>query len=501
MKHSVSIIGAGPGGLTAAMLLAARGFEVDVFERAPVVGGRNAAIQLGPYKFDTGPTFLMMKYILDEVFLEAGAKTADELKIIDLDPMYRLQFVDKTLYTSPDLAKTRAEIARKFPGHESALDSFMASEAKRFARMMPCLQKDYSSLKSMLSGDLMRVIPHLSMGKSVFDVLDGYFKDPDLAIAFSFQAKYLGMSPWECPGFFAMLSHIEYAYGVQHVQGGLSEISEAMARVAKARGARIHLNAEVKEVVLEGRRAVGVKLADGTVHRSDDVVIIADFGHALSTLFPAGVLRKYSPEKLRKKRYSCSTYMMYLGLDKQYDLPHHTIFFSRDYKKYVTELFKGKKLSSDISFYIRNASATDPTLAPAGHSTFYVLVPVPNTHGGPDWQQEGPGFRRLVLDGIKERTGFADLEQHISAELVITPEDWEQRRGLYAGATFNLAHNIGQMLYLRPHNRFEEIDNCYLAGGGTHPGSGLPTIYESGRISANLICKARGIKYESHNPL
>lgn len=501
MKPSVSIIGAGPGGLTAAMILAARGFDVDVFERAPAVGGRNAALHLGPYKFDIGPTFLMMKYILDEVFLEAGAKTEDELKIFHLDPMYRLQFADKTLHTSPDLAKTRAEIARKFPGHESALDEFMAHEARRFARMMPCLQKDYSSLKSMFSADLLRVLPHLSIGRSVFDVLNGYFKDPDLAVAFSFQAKYLGMSPWECPGFFAMLSHIEYAYGVQHVQGGLSEISEAMARVARARGARIHLNAEVKEIVLEGRRAVGVKLADGTVHRSDDVVVNADFGHAMSTLFPAGVLRKYSPEKLRRKHYSCSTFMMYLGLDKPYDLPFHTIFFSRDYRGYVDELFKGKKLSRDLSFYIRNASAVDPTLAPAGHSTFYVLVPVPNTQGGPDWQKETPGFRRLVLDSIKARTGFADLEEHIRAEEVITPQDWEQKRGVYAGATFNLAHNIGQMLYLRPRNRFEEIDHCYLVGGGTHPGSGLPTIYESGRISANLICKSRGIEYQSHNPL
>jgi len=179
--------------------------------------------------------------------------------------------------------------------------------------------------------------------------------------------------------------------------------------------------------------------------------------------------------------------MLYLGLDKVYDLPHHTIFFADDYRKNVDEVFTAKKLSSDISFYIRNASVSDPTLAPEGQSAVYVLVPAPNLRGKIDWEREKAGFRDLVLDRMEERGGMGDLRSHIAAERVITPAEWQDDYKVYAGAVFNLAHNFGQMIYLRPHNRFEECRSCWLVGGGTHPGSGLPTIYESGRITANLI--------------
>ncbi len=485
----ILIVGAGPGGLTAAMILAKRGFDVEVFERQPEVGGRNANLQLGEFKFDLGPTFLMMKPVLEEVFHEAGA-TADQLLDFQrLEPMYRLQFADRRIETTSDPELMKQQIAQAFPGKEDAFDRFIAGETKRFERLYPCLQRPYHKLSSFLSTELIRAVPHLSLGKSLYQNLFAYFEDPALTLAFTFQAKYLGMSPWECPALFSIIPFIEYHYGVYHVRGGICQVSHKMAEVATAHGAKIHLNTPVKKLLIEHRKVTGVELENGERIQGDQVILNADFAQAMCDLVPPGILRKYSPAKLEKKRFSCSTFMLYLGVDKIYDMPHHTIVFADDYRRNVEEVFQAKSLSSDISFYVRNASVTDSTLAPDGKSGIYVLVPAPNLRGDIDWNAESAAFREHVLDMIEAKTIMTDLRRHIEVEKVITPQDWRDDYNVYAGATFNLAHNLTQMTYLRPRNKFEELDNCYLVGGGTHPGSGLPTIYESGRIAANLIAR------------
>ena len=247
-------------------------------------------------------------------------------------------------------------------------------------------------------------------------------------------------------------------------------------------------------MLVSNGRATGVRLADGDVVEADDVVVNADFGHAATHLFEPGVLRKYTPARLAKMRLSCSTFMLYLGLDKPLATPHHLIAFADDYRSHISSIFDRPRLVKDISFYIRNADPNDATLAPAGHTALYVLVPVPNTRADIDWDRERGAFRETVLDSIAQRTGLGDLRPHIRAEKIITPADWAGDYRVHAGATFNLAHNIGQMLYRRPRNQFEEVDGVYLAGGGTHPGSGLPTIYQSGRIAADLIMNAAGRK-------
>jgi phytoene desaturase len=327
----------------------------------------------------------------------------------------------------------------------------------------------------------------LAVGRSLYDVMFGHFGNAELALAFTFQAKYIGMSPWECPGFFAMVPYIEHAFGVHHVRGGLSRISEAMASVAERHGATLRLSSPVDKVLVRDRAATGVRLESGEVVEADAVVVNADFGHAATHLFEPGVLRKYTPAKLDRMRLSCSTFMLYLGVDAAFQTPHHLIVFAEDYRANVNGIFSGKTLAKDTSFYVRRAEATDPTLAPEGHSALYVLVPVPNQRSGLDWSRERDAFRETVLDRIAARTPYGDLRPHIRAEKIITPADWELDYRVYRGATFNLAHNLAQMARLRPRNKFEEVAHVYLAGGGTHPGSGLPTIYESGRIAANLI--------------
>jgi phytoene desaturase len=328
-----------------------------------------------------------------------------------------------------------------------------------------------------------------------------YFKDDLLTTCFTFQSKYLGMSPWTCPAAFSMLPYIEHAYGVYHVQGGLSEISAAMAHVVESKGGEVHLEAPVRRLLVEGGRAVGVELETGEEVRADEVVINADFGYAVSELVEPAHLRKWTPRALEKKQWSCSTFMLYLGLDKVYDMPHHTIVFAEDYRENIRDITERMVLSRDMSFYVRNSSVTDPRVAPEGKSGIYVLVPVPNCRAGIDWAAEKDRYRNAVIDAMERRTALSDIRAHIEQERVIVPDEWRTDYDVYIGATFNLAHTIGQMLVFRPGNRFAEIENCYLVGGGTHPGSGLPTIYESGRISANLISAAHNVAFEPPSPL
>jgi phytoene desaturase len=500
-KRNVVIVGAGPGGLAAAMLLAQRNFRVQVFEKQDVIGGRNSEVRLGDYRFDLGPTFLMMKFLLDELFAEGGRRSSDYLQFRALDPMYALSFSSATMLARSRPEAMKAEIEKHFPGEGASLDRFLERESLRFRKLYPCMQKPYGSLASMISPTLMAAVPHIAAGRSLHSVLASYFRAEELRLAFTFQSKYLGMSPWDCPGLFTMIPYTEHAHGVYHVMGGLCRISDAFAQVAREEGAEIHTSSPVSRVLLDGRRACGIELAGGEKVYCDDVIINADFGHAMSTLLDSETLGRYKPSSLRKRRFSCSTFMMYLGIDRTFDAEHHTIVFARDYRSNIEAITHGHAAFEDISLYIRNAGKTDPSGAPPGHSALYLLVPVANNTSGVAWGEQKHVLRESVLRMLEERTSYGDLRPHIRRELIITPEDWEKKHSVFLGATFNMAHSWNQMLYLRPHNQFEQFSNCYLVGGGTHPGSGLPTIFESARISANLICSKYEMPYPVAQPL
>ena len=494
-SKKVLIIGGGPGGVASALLLASRGIEVHVFEKHDRLGGRTSAHEIDGYRFDIGPTFLMMKSLLDRIFIEAGRDSADYLDFVRLDPMYELRYDDEIFRACNNTEDTKAEIERLFPGQSAAMDVFLKREKARFKKLLPAFERDFSLSLRSLSPDLLPALPHLSLGSTVFGNLKKYFTDDKLALLFAFQSKYLGMSAWECPGAFAMLSYMEHEHGIYHTIGGLSEIPVALGRAAADCGAHIHTGTPVKKIILEGRKVIGVELENGEKVYGDSVIINADFAHAMTHLFPDGALKKYTGEKLSRMKYSCSTFMMHLGVNKVYDLPHHSIVFARDYKKNIEEIFKLNRSSDDISFYVRNASVTDPTLAPAGKSSIYILVPTPNLDGDVDWDEVQDRYRSMVFKAFEDRLGITDLEESIEVEKIYTPRTWNTELDIFKGATFNLSHCLSQMAFMRPRNRFEEFGNCFLVGGGTHPGSGLPTIFESARIASNLISDTFGLSY------
>ena len=500
-RRTISTIGAGPGGLAVAMLLANKGYEVTIYEKQGYVGGRTSEIKLGDYRFDMGPTFLNMLYLVEELFELTNRNLADYVTFMDLDPMYELVFHNKKLKMTRDSKEMVRQISALFPGNEEGYKRFLVDTQKKMEKLAPVLQAPMNRFTDMLKPKVLRAVGELELGKSLIDTLAKFYKDPDLQIAFTFQAKYLGMSPWESPGAFSILSYIEHAYGVYHIEGGINQLTKAMAKVCEELGVKIELNSEVETIVTKNKAIDGLRLKDGRFIQSDEYIINGDFGHIMNNVVEPNVLKKYAPEKLEKKPYSCSTFMLYLGVNKRFDLAHHTIWFAKDYKKNVEEITKRKLLSDDPSFYIQNAVATDSTVAPKGKSTLYVLVPVPNNTSKIDWDEATPKLRALVLKMLSERLGVERIEDYIEVEKIISPKEWEQEIGVYKGATFNLGHQLTQMLAFRPRNKFEELEKCWLVGGGTHPGSGLPIILESARITANGILKQDGEKIYNIKPL
>ncbi len=493
-RRSIGIIGAGPGGLAAAMLLTHAGADVTVFERLPRVGGRSGTIVApvpeggGAFRFDMGPTFFLYPRILADIFATCGRSLDQEIELIRLDPQYHIVFeAGGELRATGDMARLAREVARFSAEDARALPRFMADNRAKLTAFRPALETAFDNVRAFATPAMLRALPKLRPHRTVDSDLATYFKDPRVRLAFSFQSKYLGMSPFQCPSLFTILAFMEYEYGVWHPRGGCGAVMDAMARVATEDGAEIRLDEPVEEVIFEGRRARGVRTRTGE-HRFDALVINADFAHTMQSLVPNHLRPAWSDQRIARKKFSCSTFMLYLGLEGRLDeLAHHTIYLSKDYRRNVQEIESGLAPPEEPSFYVQNASVTDSSLAPPGHSTLYVLVPVGNlATEDADWPAIQSRYRRLTLDRLA-RIGVPDVERRIRFEKVLTPLDWQNDMAIHRGATFNLAHSMRQMFHMRPRNRFRDLDGVYLVGGGTHPGSGLPVIFESARITTRLL--------------
>lgn len=470
------------------MLLAKQGLEVTVLEKQPRVGGRTSAIEADGYRFDLGPTFFLYPQILQEIFQAVGRDMFKEIPMTKLDPQYRLIFgAGGELLATPDVERMVTEIAKLSPRDAPQFRRFMNENRVKLEKFAPCLQTPFPGWTSLVSARLLSVLPFLKPWKSLHAELASYFQDPRLQLAFTFQSKYLGMSPFQCPSLFSILSFLEYEHGIWHPTGGCNAITRNMARVAEELGVIIKLNTPVQEVLFTGRRASGVRTAQGEM-RADAVVVNADFAAAMTKLVPNSQRRRWTDAKIAKKDFSCSTFMLYLGVEGQFDqLAHHNIYVTKDYRRNLDEIERQHVLSEEPSFYVENPVRTDATMAPPGHSALYVLLPVTHQHPNVDWTKEKARYREVALRQLTKIGLPADLEKSIRFERVITPADWEGKVDVYRGATFNLAHSFTQMLHLRPQNRFEDCDGMYLVGGGTHPGSGLPVIFESARISSKMV--------------
>ena len=493
-SQDVLIVGAGPGGLASALLLAHSGVKVTMLEKSSEVGGRTKIVEMDGFRFDRGPTFFHYPEVIEEIFQAIGRDSHSDLGLIPLDPSYRLTFGAGGFIDATSNLDQMTQRIRELSGDKNAegFEKYVLENRKKLDYSRICLQTPWKGPSDLFTKRAMKVATILKPWASVASDLSRLFDDERVRLAMSFQTKYLGMSPFHAPSLFTILAFLEYEYGIFHAKGGLGSITKKMADIAIEMGVEIKLNTEVKELIYDGKTVIGVKTDEGE-YRAKKTILNADFAHAMTTLVPDSRRKRWSNKKLQKKGYSCSTFMLYLGMDKLYQQPHHQIYASKEYENNLKDITQHKITWNDPSLYVQNACITDPSLAPDGKSTLYVLVPVPNTDESIVWDDIKDDYSEVILDMMQEKLGFGNIRESIVSKTIVTPDDWNSS-DIYRGAVFNLAHSLDQMLWRRPHNRFEELDNLFLVGGGTHPGSGLPTIFESGRITSKLVLSDLGVE-------
>lgn len=479
------VVGAGVGGLTAAMKLAHAGWSVDLYEKQPVPGGRCGRLEVDGFTFDLGPTILLMPFVFERTFASVGRRLSDYLELTRCDPNYRVTYRDgSTLTLSSDLTTMRAELERLEPGSFQRFLGFMAKgQVRHDVSMERFVSKHFASLAEFLAPanvpDIFRVGAHQKLYAQVAKV----FRDPRLQQAMSFQTMYLGVSPYEAPAVFSLLPYTELAVGVWYPKGGMGAIPLALERVCREEGVRLHYRAPVRRVLTEAGRAVGVELESGELRKADVVVVNADYPYALEHLVDAAEAKR---QKLDRRRYTSSGYMLYLGLKRRYEpLLHHNVFFGNDFEGSFDAIFEDKRVPDDPSFYVNAPAHTDASMAPAGKDALYVLVPVPHQAPGLDWKVEGPKVRAKVFARLAE-LGMSELERDVEVERVLTPDDWASSLNLARGAAFGLAQNMFQIGPFRPKVWDEQVTNLFYCGASTQPGTGVPTVM----ISADLAVQA-----------
>lgn len=479
------VVGAGVGGLTAAMKLAHQGWDVQLFEKQGSPGGRCGRLAVGGFTFDLGPTILLMPFVLKRTFASVGRRLEDYLALTRCDPNYRVTWRDgSTLTLSGDLDAMRGELEHLEPGSFQRFLAFLAKgQVRHDVSMERFVSKHFASLAEFLTPrnlpDLFRVGAH----QRLYAQVSKAFGDERLRQAFSFQTMYLGVSPYEAPAVFSLLPYTELAVGVWYPQGGMGAIPLALERVGREEGVRFHYRAPVKRVLQDAGRAVGVELESGERHLCEAVVVNADYPYALERLVDAAEARR---QKLERRRYTSSGYMLYLGVRRRLEpLLHHNVFFGRDFEGSFADIFERRRVPDDPSFYVNAPVRTDESMAPAGKDALYVLVPVPHQAPGLDWKVEGPKVRAKVLARLAE-LGLGDLERDVEVERVATPDDWALSLNLARGAAFGLAQSMFQLGPFRPKVWDERVQNLFYCGASTQPGTGVPTVM----ISADLAVQA-----------
>jgi phytoene desaturase len=479
------VVGAGVGGLTAAMKLAHQGFRVELFEKQDVPGGRCGRVEGEGFRFDLGPTILLMPFVFERTFASVGRKLSDYLQLVRCDPNYAVTFPDGSKLTlTSELTKMREELERFEPGSFERYLRFLAKGRERHdVSLEHFVGKHFDGLSDFLTPANLPRIFSVGAHRKLFGQVSEAFKDPRLQQVMSFQTMYLGVSPYEAPAVFSLLPYTELSHGIWYPMGGMGAIPRALEKVCREEGVAFHYRTSVKQIVLENGRATGVALEDGRVVKADVVVCNADYPWAYKNLVDQKVSSR--PE-LEKKRYTSSGYMLYLGTRRRYDeLQHHNVFFGKDFEGSFKSIFEKLEVPEDPSFYVNAPAHLDPSMAPDGKDALYVLVPVPHQAPHLDWKVEGPKVRAKVFARLAA-LGMKDLERDVEFERVITPDDWASSLNLERGANFGLAQNMFQIGPFRPKVWDERIQNLFFCGASTQPGTGVPTVM----ISADLAVKA-----------
>lgn len=484
------IIGGGVGGLATAIRLAGAGHRVTLLEKNAMVGGRANELRLGPYRFDTGPSLLLMPDVYRELFASVGRRIDDYVELTAVEPNYRIHLPGGVSFEATrDLARLARQVDAIEPGAGGRVQAFLddAGYKYRVAREQ-FVGRNFRHLGEFATPGNLRELVKTGALANLFRRTGRYFKDERLRLAFTFQTMYLGISPLDAPAIYALLPYTELVEGIWYPRGGIYRLIEAMRRLAEELGAEIRTEAEVERLVIEGDRVRGVTLVGGETLAADLVVANADLPGAYHRFVPERQRPDFSDRRLRRLRYTASAYMLYLGVDREYpELAHHNVFFGADFRANFRAIFRTRRLPEEPSLYVAAPGRNDPTVAPPGHDALMVLVPVSHlTKGRVDWERDEPAFRERVYARL-EGLGLTDLRRHVRAEACLTPLDWRDRYALTLGAAFGLAHNFTQVGALRPNNRAKKLPNLYFVGASTVPGTGVPMVIIGSRLVTERI--------------
>ncbi|EKZ1045658.1 phytoene desaturase family protein [Enterococcus hirae] len=489
----IIVIGAGVAGLSAAVRLQKLGYEVTLYEKDRQVGGKMNQIKTAGFTFDLGPTIVMMPEIYREVFEFCGKDPDDYIPMKKVDPMLKLYFnKEEPIEFSNDLIELTKTLENISPEDTQGYFAFLADIYQRYTIAKEAFITksfrgfwDFYNPKSLWAGIRLRTF------SDAYTSISKFVKDDRLRKSLAFQTLYIGVSPYQGPSLYTIIPMIELFYGVYFIEGGMYTLATSLARLFEELGGKIVYETSVDEILIDNKIAKGIRIGKEQV-MADAIVCGADFPYAMKELIPDERKRgKYTNKKIAKFEYSCSCFLMYLGLDKKYPEEHlHSIYFAEDFKQNVDDLFERGNLPDDPSFYLYRPSLMDDSLAPEGQEGLYVLVPVPELSKYEKWtEQTMQAYRQKIIRLLKEKTIFKDIDEHIVSETLITPKDFSERFNAYNGATFGLKPTLKQSNYYRPHNKFSAAENLYFCGSSTHPGAGVPIVMQSAKLAVEELLR------------
>ena len=487
MKNkTVIVIGAGIGGITAAIHLAKRGLKVTVIEKNTHPGGRCDRISREGHHFDTGPTLLVMPRLYESEFAALGTSLHEALDLRRVDPTYHLVFDDGSrLALTSDMKSLGEQLEAIEPGSFHGLLRYMDEGHRHYHLATEKLvYPDFRKASDFFKLEHLPLLQQVKPLAKHYANMSHYFDDPRLKAAFTFQDVYMGLSPFEAPATFSMMPYTELAHGVWYPRGGMYQVVEALMSLAHEAGVEFIFNTSVEQIGLNGRSARGL-IVDGKLLKADAVLANADLPYVYQNLLPQDGQAK----RLNRKRYSCSVISFFWGVDKPYEsLPPHTLFLADDYRANFDSIIQDLGLPANPSLYIHAPVRLDSSMAPSGQDTLIAIVPV--GHMSANGEQDWASIRDLAREHVFHRLrtlGIHDLEDHIKFEMNFTPLSWRKRYNLVKGSTHGLCHNLTQLGYFRPDNRHPRYHNLYFTGASTRPGTGLPTAMVSGHLSAQRI--------------
>lgn len=487
------VIGSGFGGLAIAIRLQARGINTLILEKNEMVGGHAYQFKSKGYTFDMGPSIITLPHLIQELFTLNNEKMHKYLDLTKIDPFYRVYFHDGShIDVGSDMHQMHSQLAK-----------FNQNDADNYYRFMEYSKNLYDIVIEDGLGeqpfdsmaDFIKIIPKALKAKAIpssYNTVSKYFEDFRSRFLFSFHPLFIGGSPFSTPSLFLCLPYLEKAGGVWFTKGGMYSVVEALRDLFIRMGGRINTNTEVVEIIVENGTAKGVKALvnskDPLVLKSDIIVSNSHFANTYKDLIKPQHRKKWTDNKIVNKDYSMSSFLLYLGVKKKFpQLLHHTLMLSPRYKELIYEIFANELLPRDFSLYLHAPSVSDPSMAPEGCESLYLLAPVPNLSANIDWEKVQENYTLKILNSLERDFGLEGLKDNLEVFRMYTPKDFERERNNYLGACWSLQPKMTQIANFRPHNRSEDINNLYLVGASTHPGGGVPGVILSAKTTEKVI--------------